>query len=61
MKSLTRRFLFTVLFFIITCKKLENNFKSFTDDEEIATITSDDEAQFIDAIEKLNQNGGTIY
>ena len=61
MKSLTRRFLFTFLFLTITCKKLENNFKSFTDDEEIATITSDDEAQFIDAVEKLNQNGGTIY
>ena len=61
MKSLFQKILFTVLLLTITCKKLENNFKSFTDDEEIATITSDDEAQFIDAVEKLNQNGGTIY
>ena len=41
--------------------KLGKNFKSFTDDDEIATITSDDEFEFIDAIDVLNENGGTIY
>ena len=66
MKSLIQKYFYIVLFSIITlemfsCKKLENNFMSFTDDEEIVTITSDNETEFADAIEVLNENGGTIY
>ena len=34
---------------------------SFTDDEEITTITSDNETELIEAIKQLNKNGGTIY
>ena len=66
MKSLNKNFFYIILFLIITlelfsCKKLENKFISFTDDEEITTITSDNETEFLVSIEKLNRNGGTIY
>ena len=54
-------FFLLITFNLFSSKNLENSFISFTDDEEIATITSDDEAEFIDAIEQLNMNGGTIY
>ena len=43
------------------CKPLEYKFKSFLDDDEITTITSDSEKELIEAIEILNKNGGTIY
>ena len=46
---------------LFSCKKINNNFISFTDDEEITIITSDNETKFIEAIQKLNENGGTIY
>ena len=46
---------------LFSCKKLENNFISFGDDQEITTITEDDEYAFMDALEELNINGGTIY
>ena len=60
-----QKIIFTFIFLIITldlfsCKKIENNFRSFTDDEVIVTITSDNETQFSDAIDILNQKGGTI-
>ena len=42
-------------------KPLVSNFKSFEDDEEIATITTDSEDELLQAIKKLNRNGGTIY
>ena len=66
MKSLIKNLNCTILFLIITldlfsCKHFENNFISFTDDEEITTITSDNETLFMEAIEELNENGGTIY
>ena len=66
MKSLNKNFFYIILFLIITLelfswKKLENKFISFTDDEEITTITSDNETEFLVSIEKLNRNGGTIY
>ena len=66
MKSWIINLSYTILFFIITwdlfsCKQFKNNFISFTNDEEITTITSDNETQFINAIEELNKNGGTIY
>ena len=56
----------SVLFLIIIldflyCKQIGSNFISFTDDEEITTITSDNETEFMKAIEELNENGGTIY
>ena len=66
MKSLNKNFFYIILFLIITlelfsCKKLENKFISFADDEEITIITSDNETEFLVSIEKLNRNGGTIY
>ena len=66
MKSLFKRLIYIVLFLGITldmfsCKKVKNKFLSFTDDEEITTITSDSESEFVEAIEELNENGGTIY
>ena len=53
-------FLVNSLYFI-SCKNLENKLKSFTDDEEISTIYFDDEYEFLDALDQLNKNGGTIY
>ena len=38
------------LFFIISCKTLDNKFISLVDDDEIATITSDSESEFLEAI-----------
>ena len=66
MKSINKNIIFIVFCLTITldlfsCKILNNKFLSFTDDEEIATITSDNENEFHDAIEKLNEKGGTIY
>ena len=46
---------------IFSCKPLENTFKSFVDDDEIATITTDDETELEAAISILNKKGGTIY
>ena len=42
---------------LLSCKK----FKSFSDDDEIATITSDNEYELLQAINVLNAKGGTIY
>ena len=58
--------IFVVLFLIISlnffyCKSYKKKFKSFVDDDEIATITSDDERALGDAIAILNRDGGTIY
>ena len=54
--------LFLIISFeLYSFKKLGNNFKSFIDDEEIITITSDDEFKLMDAIDELNAKGGTIY
>ena len=66
MKCLNKNIIFNFLFLIIIfdlfyCKKFNNNFISFTDDEEITTITSDNEPELLDAIVQLNKNGGTIY
>ena len=46
---------------IFICKPLKNNFKSFADDDEIATITTDSEIELLTAIDTLNVKGGTIY
>ena len=46
---------------LFSCKNYTNNFISFDDDDEIATITSDSESEFLDAIDKLYSEGGTIY
>ena len=58
--------IYVVLFIIISlnlfyCKPLDNKFKSFTDDDEIATITRDNENELAEAIRTLNKMGGTIY
>ena len=46
---------------VFSCKSLKNTFKSLVDDDEIATITSDNENELVEAIRILNKNGGTIY
>ena len=46
---------------VFSCKTLKSTFKSFADDDEIATITTDDEKELSQAIQLLNKNGGTIY
>ena len=46
---------------IFNCKPSENKFKSLLDDDEIATLTSDNETELLEAIKILNKNGGTIY
>ena len=57
--NITLFLIFTLdLFF---CNQLGKNLISFTDDDEITTITSDNEDEFMDAIKQLNENGGTIY
>ena len=53
--------IYLTLFYIISCKPLDNKFRSLVDDDEIKTITSDSESDFLEAIEILNENGGTIY
>ena len=42
-------------------QKIRKKLDKLTDDEEITTITSDEEDKFMDAIKQLNENGGTIY
>ena len=66
MKSFIKNRIYVYLFLVIaldlfSCKYLENSLISFTDDEEITTIISDDEKEFLDAIDQLNKKGGTIY
>ena len=46
---------------VFSFKTLKSTFKSFGDDDEIATITTDDERELSKAIQLLNKNGGTIY
>jgi hypothetical protein len=43
------------------CKTLKKTLRHLGDDDEIATITSDNENELAQAIRLLNQNGGTIY
>ena len=45
---------------IFSCEFLRENFISLADDE-IATITKDDETALREAVNILNKNGGTIY
>ena len=56
-------FFLLLSFNIFSCEFIDKNikFKSFVDDDEIVTITTDDEFQLVDAIEELNEKGGTIY
>ena len=66
MKYSIKNYIYNPIFLIfilqlLCCKKINKNFKSFTDDEEITTITSDNETELIEAIKILNDNGGTIY
>ena len=60
-KNYINIFLILIIIDFFSCKKLDKNFVSFTDDEEIITINSDNESEFVDAIEKLNEKGGTIF
>ena len=58
--------IYVFLFLIITldlfsCKPIENKYRSFADDDEIATITTDDEKALLTALDTLTTKGGTIY
>ena len=46
---------------LFSCKNLGNNLISLTENDTIATITTDDENEFMNAIAILNKKGGTIY
>ena len=60
-KNYINIFLILIIIDFFSFRKLDKNFVSFTDDEEIITINSDNETEFVDAIEKLNEKGGTIF
>ena len=60
-KNLIYIALFLIIIDLFSCIKLKKNLISFTDDEEITTITSDSESELLDAIEILNEKGGVIY
>ena len=58
--------LFTIIFILFTldslsCKSLKNKFRALGDDDEIITITEDDDSLFQLALEELEKSGGTIY
>ena len=60
-KLLSLCFLMLLTFDSVPCKFLKSNFLSLAEPEEIATITKDSESDLLDAVKKLNSNGGTIY
>ena len=54
--------IFLIIFFdCLCCKLLDSKFKSFGDDDEIATITTDNEDELQEAVSLLSMYGGTIY
>ena len=64
MKSSLKRFILFYAFLsilinihVFSCQKL----KSFVDDDEIATITTDSESELLEALDILYERGGTIY
>ena len=68
--SIKQQILIYVVLFVITslklisCKNVEeenNKLKSLADDDEIATIISDNENELGEALKVLNEYGGTIY
>ena len=68
MKSSLKSFIFFYAFLsilinidIFSCKFLNKKLKSFADDDEIATITTDNETELMEAIDILYEKGGTIY
>ena len=59
-------YIYTLFFLIFilkisSCKPLNKNLRLLGDDDEITTITKDDESELEAAIEILNESGGTIY
>ena len=57
--------LFTIIFLLFTlnslsCKSLKNKFRALGDDDEIITITEDDDSLFQLALEELEKSGGTF-
>ena len=53
--------IFLFIFNSISCKFMDKSFISLADPEAIVTITNDSQSELLDAIAKLNKNGGTIY
>lgn len=53
--------IFLFIFNSISCKFIDKSFISLADPEAIVTITNDSQSELLDAIAKLNKNGGTIY
>ena len=59
-------FLFAIIFLLFTldslsCETIQNKFRALGDDDEIITITEDDDSLFELALEELEKSGGTIY
>ena len=54
-------FLILLIFNSASCKFLESKLITLVETDAIATITSDNESDFVNAIQKLNKSGGTIY
>ena len=46
---------------IFSSRNLRNNLISFTEDDIISTIISDNETEFMNAVAILNKKGGIIY
>ena len=58
--------IYSIIFLIFlseksSCKPQNKNLISLGDDDEITTITTDDESKLLEAIEIQNESGGTIY
>ena len=66
MKANLKRIFSAVFLLMLTldsfpCKFLESKLVSLAETDAIATITTDSESEFLDAIKVLNKSGGTIY
>ena len=63
--SLKKLFSLAIIFLITfdscSSKFLEGNLISFAASDAVATITTDSESDFLNAVKTLNSNGGTIY
>ena len=59
-------FIFAIIFLLfsldsLSCETIQNKFRALGDDDEIITITEDDDSLFELALEELEKSGGTIY
>ena len=61
MKKISIAFLFLIILDSFSLKFLEKNIISFAENDEIATITKDDESALCEAVKTLNSKGGTVF